>query len=134
MKEPESMEECLYFTNRTLEEGKGQAMAWVFKSDCPECGKVKMGKPVDPKTGKVKIRAKEYICPECGHIVPKEEFESTMTMNIKYTCPFCSNEGEATTEYQLKSYKGVKAYIFECSKCKEKIGVTKKMKAIKKKK
>ena len=131
---PKSMDECFYFTNRTLEEGKGNAIAWVLKPNCPKCGKAKMGKPVDPKTGKVKSRAKEYVCPECGYTVDKEEFEPTLTMEIEYTCPYCENEGEATTEFQLKSFKGVKAYVFECGKCGEKIGVTKKMKAPKKKK
>ena len=47
LKQPESMDECFYFTNRTLEEGKGRATAWVFKPDCPKCGKAKMGKPID---------------------------------------------------------------------------------------
>src|SRR5210317_1196114 len=105
------MEECFYFTNRSLEDGKGSAMAWVFKPDCPECGKAKMGKPVDSKTGKVKVRAKEYVCPECNHTVDKLDFEATLTMNVKYTCPYCGKEGEGTTDYKLKTYKGVKAYV-----------------------
>lgn len=130
MREPESMEECFYFTNRILEEGKGQVMAWVFKPDCPQCKKTKMGKPVEK--GKVKTRAKEYVCPECGYTVSKEEFEPTLTMNVKYKCPFCGNEGETTTEYKLKTFKGVKAYVFVCGKCNEKIGITKKMKETKK--
>ena len=133
LKEPESMDECFYFTNRTIEDGKGNAMSWVFRPDCPKCGKAKMGKPVDAKTGKVKTRAKEYVCPACHYEVPMEEFSDTLIMNIKYTCPYCGNEGEATTQYKLKTFKGVKAYVFECSKCKEKIGITKKMKEIKKK-
>jgi len=54
-------------------------------------------------------------------------------MNIKYKCPYCGNEGEATTNYKLKTFKGVKAYVFSCSKCKEQIGITKKMKEIKEK-
>lgn len=129
MKEPESMEECFYFTNRTLGE-TGSATAWVFKPDCPKCGKAKMGKPVEK--GKVKLRAKEYTCPACGYTVSKEEFEPTLPLNIKYTCPYCGNQGEATTEYQLKTFKGVKAYVFTCEKCNEKIGITKKMKKTKK--
>jgi len=132
MKQPESMNECFYFSNRTLEDGKGKAMSWVFKPDCPKCGKAKMGKPKDSKTGKTKIRAKEYVCPECNYTITKEEFEPTLTMNVIYTCPYCGKDGEAETAYQLKSYKGVKAYVFKCDKCEEKIGITKKMKATKK--
>jgi predicted RNA-binding Zn-ribbon protein involved in translation (DUF1610 family) len=78
--EPESMEECLYFSNRTLGE-LGKAKAWVYKKKCPECGKVKMGKPV--VKGKVKIRAIEYICPECDYTEGKKEHEESLNMNMK---------------------------------------------------
>lgn len=134
MSMPESMDECVYFTNRTLEDGKGSVIAWVRRVDCPECGKGKMGKPVDPKTGKVKSRSDIYVCPECGHEEPKAEFEPTLTVEIEYKCPHCGDEGEATTEYKRKSFQGVPAYVFKCNKCGEKIGITKKMKAPKKKK
>ncbi len=127
---PESMDECFYFTNRTLGE-KGNAIAWVRKPMCPECGKAKLGKPVDPKTGKVKSRAKEYVCPECNFTVQKEEFDSTLKVEIQYTCPHCGNEGEAEAEYKLKSFKGAKSYLFVCSKCNEKLAITKKMKKLK---
>ena len=129
---PESMEECFYFTNRILEDGKGQIMAWVFKQDCPKCKKAKMGKPVDPKTGKVKSRADIYVCKECGYEVAKAEMDPTLTVEIEYKCPACGDEGEATTEYKRKTWKGVKAYVFTCNKCGEKIGITKKMKKPKK--
>ena len=66
---PNSMEECVYFTRRAV--GNGKAVAWVFKEDCPECGKAKMGKPVNEKTGKAKIRATEYVCPACNHTIEK---------------------------------------------------------------
>ncbi len=92
-----------------------------------------MGKPVNPKTGKVKSRADIYVCPECGHEVNSKEFDETLKVEIQYTCPFCGKSGEATTEYKRKSYKGVKAYVFVCEHCGEKIGITKKMKVPKKK-
>lgn len=133
VKEPESMDECFYFTNRILEKGKGNVIAWVLKPKCPKCEKGIMRKPLDTKTGKVKIRAKEYACPECGYTVSKEEFEPKLKMNIIYKCPYCGNQGEAETEYKLKSFQGVKAYVFSCDKCGEKIGITKKMKEPKKK-
>jgi predicted RNA-binding Zn-ribbon protein involved in translation (DUF1610 family) len=91
-----------------------------------------MGKPVDPKTGKVKSRADIYTCKECGYEVSKEEFDPTLKVEIQYKCPHCGDEGETTTEYKRKSFKGVKAYVFTCNKCGEKIGITKKMKAPKK--
>ncbi|MBD3163663.1 hypothetical protein GF323_00515 [Candidatus Woesearchaeota archaeon] len=129
MEMPESMDECFYFTRRSLDNG-GNAVAWVLKPDCPECSKAKMGKPVEK--GKVKIRAKEYACPECGYNVSKEEFEPTLTMNVQYKCPYCGNEGEATTDYKRKNFKGVPSYVFRCGQCGGEIGLTKKMKATKK--
>jgi len=132
MEMPNSMDECCYFTNRTIEGGKGKVIAWVLKEDCPECGKAKMGKPVEK--GKVKIRAKEYVCPECNYTVSKEEYEPTLTVNIQYTCPHCGKSGETTTEYKRKSFQGVPSYVFTCNDCGKKIGITKKMKVPKKKK
>jgi hypothetical protein len=125
--QPESMDDLFYFTRRAL--GNGKIMAWVYRPDCPKCKKAKMGKPKDEKTGDVKIRAKEYVCPACKYTVSKEEFEPTCQMEIIYTCPHCGKSGEATTLYKLKSFDGVKAYVFECSSCKQKVGITKKMKA-----
>lgn len=129
LKEPSSMEGVVYFTNRIF--GEGYAKAWVYKIQCPKCGKTKMGKPIEK--GKVKIRAKEYKCPECGYTESKEEHEAKLKVEIKYKCPYCGNEGETTTEYKRKSFEGVPAHVFVCEKCGKKIGITKKMKNIKKK-
>lgn len=129
---PDSMDECIYFTNRRI--GEGKVIAWVFKEDCPKCKKAKMGKPKNPKTGKPKIRATEYICPACNHTIPKKEYEETLSVNIQYTCPECKHEGELTTPFKRKTYKGVSSVIFECQSCNAKIPITKKMKAPKKKK
>ncbi|MCX8147411.1 MAG: hypothetical protein N3D84_03010 [Candidatus Woesearchaeota archaeon] len=125
LKIPDSMEECVYFTNRTLE-NNGKAMAWAYRIKCPKCGKAKMGKPVEK--GKVKIRAKEYVCPACGFTESKEEHEKKLKLEIIYACPYCGNKGEATTEYKRKMFDGVPAYVFACEKCGKKIGITKKMK------
>lgn len=124
---PENMDEVIYFTRRATDDGK--IVAWVYKKDCEECGKAKMGKPV--VKGKVKIRAKEYVCPACNHTVEKNEHEETLDIDIEYTCPHCKHEGEITTQYKRKSFKGAKAIVFECDKCNEKIPITKKMKATK---
>lgn len=131
IKMPESMDECFYFTNRTLE-NNGSIIAWVHRPVCPKCKKGIMGKPVDPKTGKVKSRADIYVCKECGYEVEKEEMDPTLTVEVQYKCPKCGNEGETTTDYKRKSFKGVQAYVFTCEKCGEKIGITKKMKETKK--
>ena len=46
MKEPESMEELIYFTNRAI--GKGSVKAWVYKQKCPKCGKHMIIVQVEP--------------------------------------------------------------------------------------
>ena len=128
LKVPESMTECLYFTNR------GEILAWAYKKDCPKCKKAKMGKPVDPKTGKVKIRSKEYVCPECGYTEEKKEHEESLTLESVYTCPKCDKKGESTAPFVRKKYKGIPAFVIECQHCKEIIPLTKKLKEPKKKK
>lgn len=129
LKTPESMEECLYFTNRSV--GEGQVTAWVYRKKCPQCKEAEMGKPV--VKGKVKTRAKEYVCPNCGYTEEKEEHEESLTLEAQYTCPECGREGEGTTPYKRKSFQGVKAYVIECQHCGAKIPITKKLKKIKKK-
>ena len=128
---PNSVDECFYFTNRNID--KGNVIAWVYKPLCPKCRKAKMGKPVDEKTGKVKKRAEIYVCPECKYTVNCDEFDATLKVEIQYTCPKCGKKGEATAEYKRKSFFGVPAYVFTCEFCREKIGITKKMKTPKKK-
>ena len=130
LQEPTDMEELVYFTNRFLD-NDGQIMCWVERNNCPKCHKTKMGKPLDPKTGKPKIRAKEYVCPECGHTIEKKEYEETLAASIKYTCPQCKHQGEEQIPFKRKKVKGTDALVFQCSNCREKIYVTKKMKEIK---
>ncbi len=130
---PNSMEECLYFTNRSIGEN-GQVMAWVYRKECPKCKGAKMGKPVDSKTGRAKTRAKEYTCPECGYTEEKVEHEESLIIEAKYTCPECDKEGESTGIYQRKTYQGVKSFLVECQHCGVKIPITKKLKDPKKKK
>ena len=126
LKEPESMDEVIYYTNRDLNDG-GEVLCWVRKGPCPECGKGLMGKPRDEKTGKVKIRAKEYICPECGHTVEKKEYEETLTAEAKYTCPHCKKQGEATAPFKRKKIQKVETLRMQCQHCGGNIDVTKKM-------
>ena len=128
---PKNMDECIYFSNRTV--GEGKVMAWVYRKECPKCHKVTMGKPV--VKGKVKIRALEYVCPECGYTEEKQEHEESLDLEAQYTCPHCKKEGEGTTKYKRASYKAsngksVKAYILICENCSEKIPITKKLKDI----
>lgn len=138
LKQPTSMDECIYFTNRTM--GSGKVKAWVFKTNCPECKKDKMGKPRDPKTGKPKIRATEYVCPACNFTEEKKTHEEKLNACVSYTCPECSHSGEIEIPYKRKSVQlideetgkksSVKALQFQCEKCKAKINITKKMKGI----
>lgn len=134
--QPKSMDECVYFTNRNTD--KGKLKCWVPKEICPKCKKGMMGKPKDLKTGKPKIRAKEYECPECKYNVAMQTYEDTLTANIIYTCPKCSNIGEIQIPFKRKKVKmfdeelqkdiTADALQFQCQKCNEKINVTKKMK------
>ncbi|MBI5072414.1 hypothetical protein HZA99_01205 [Candidatus Woesearchaeota archaeon] len=127
---PESMDDLLYFTNRTIDNGK--AIVWVAKQQCPKCKKATMGKPAED--GHVKIRAKEYICPSCKYTVEKTAYEEGLTAFAMYTCPSCSAKGEYTGLFKRKNIEGALTFRFPCSKCKANIDVTKKMKEKKKKK
>ncbi len=126
---PDSMDECVYFTRRAIgPDFSGKAVAWVLRESCPKCKNGLMGKPRG-KDGSVKIRAKEYVCPECEHTVEKQEYEDTLTCNIQYTCPYCKKKGEAQVPYKRRTFEGVPAVVFECGSCKKKLGISKKMKA-----
>lgn len=132
-KEPESMDDLLFHTIRTVEE-KGKIRAWVWRPMCPKCKKGKMGKPLNPKTGKVIKKSEDFECHNCHHIITQEQSEEIgLNLEIIYTCPFCGNSGETNAPYERKNWMGVKAFVFTCQKCKEKIGITKKMKEPKKK-
>lgn len=128
---PDSMDECLYFTRRATEDSK--IIAWVSRVECPKCKKGKIGLPIK-KNGKVDKKATVYECPECKYQEDRTEHEDNLKMDIIYTCPHCSNQGETQTEYKRYPFKGTKAYIFTCQKCNEKIPITKKMKKLKEKK
>ena len=112
--------------------------ATMLDKECPKCNKGLMGKPKDEKTGKPKIRAKEYVCPECSYTVEKEEYEHGLTVNIIYTCPHCKNEGETQIPFIRKKVqklneesgkkKSVEVLRFQCGKCRKDVDITKKMK------
>ncbi len=129
LKKPTSMDECVYFTNRTIDSGR--AMAWVFRKQCPKCEGT-MGKPLK-KGGKADKKADHYVCYKCGYTEANRQFENSLVINIDYKCPHCGNEGETTSKYERKNFEGVPSYVFECQKCHKKIGLTKKMKESKKK-
>ncbi len=132
IRKPKSMSELVYFTRRNDE--FGQVKVYVFKEKCTECDKTYMGKPVNPKTGKVKSRSKEYICSECDHSVEKEKYEDSLTACIEYTCPE-GHSGEIEIPFERKrlpiknpktgknKYKpGIK---FDCETCNFEIKVVK---------
>jgi len=86
-----------------------------------------MGKPVDPKTKKIKVRAAEYVCESCGVVEEKQAHEKKLSVMIIYECPFCKHKGETTVPFARKSWYGKKAVVFSCAGCSEKLGVTKKL-------
>jgi predicted RNA-binding Zn-ribbon protein involved in translation (DUF1610 family) len=124
LKQPGSVDECIYFTRRALLPTKGRIVAWAFRKRCPKCRKALMAKP--------KKNSPTYNCPNCGYTEPKVTHITDIKLNVDYTCPACGFSGEAQTEFKRKSWQGVKAYVFSCGKCGEKIGVTKKLKEPKK--
>ena len=136
LREPASMNECVYFTNRTI--GTGKVRAWVFRSMCPQCGKGLMSKPRDQKTEKIKIRAHEYVCPSCHYTISEEVYEESLAVSIQYTCPSCGHEGEIEIPFKRKKIqifdeeetkkKTADALRFQCEHCGKTIAITKKMK------
>lgn len=124
LKIPDSMDEIVYFTSRTI--GKGHAKAWAKRQNCTKCHGALMGKPKDSK-GKIKTRAKEYTCPKCNYTVEKEEYESSLSAEIIYTCPSCGKSGEATAPFKRKKINGVETLRIQCGFCKANIDITKKM-------
>ncbi len=127
LKQPESMDELVYFTNRSLEGGKGNARVWVFRQTCPKCKKALMGKPRDSK-GKVKTRASEYACLSCGNVVEKKAYEESLTANSEYACPHCGSIGETQGPFKRKNIDGVQTLRLNCSKCSGNLDITKKLK------
>lgn len=131
------MDELIYFTKRKLGES-GSATAWVYRGKCPKCKKGVMGKPVNPKTGKVKIRSKEYVCDACEYTLEKDVYEPTLNVEMKYVCPHCKASGTCVVPFKRKKVsrvnpengKRVSVEVFRgsCEKCKGDIDVTKKMK------
>jgi len=135
--EPKSMDECVYFTSRVFN-NNGKARCWVFREKCPKCNKALMGKPRDPKTGRIQIRAKEFKCPECGYTLPQQEYEDSLTASIQYTCQYCSHNGEIQIPFKRKKVKIVdeveikskmiESLRFQCQKCLKNIDITHKLK------
>ncbi len=121
---PENVNECVYFTRRALVP-KGKIVAWALRKQCPKCKKGLMAKP--------KKTSPTYDCPSCGYAEEKKAHEAGLAVSVQYVCPACGKSGETTTPYQRKSWNGVKAYVFSCLACGEKIGITKKLKEPKKK-
>lgn len=91
-----------------------------------------MAKPLK-KGGKIDKKADHYVCYNCGYAEKNEQVENNLIINIEYKCPHCGHEGETTSEYKKKNFYGVKAYVFNCHKCGQKIGITQKLKETKKK-
>ena len=132
LKKPNSMEECLYFTNRALD-NEGFAIAWAYKKLCPKCKEERLGKPIK-KNGKPDKKSPNYECIKCKYQETNEETENDLRLEVEYKCPNCGNESMTTTEYIRKTFEGVPSFVFACEKCEQKIGITKKMKKSKKKK
>jgi ssDNA-binding Zn-finger/Zn-ribbon topoisomerase 1 len=121
------MDECFYFSNRSI--GDGKATAWAFRPTCPACKKGLMGKPIKAN-GKVDKKVEHYECPHCKHRETEESIAPLIQLSVQYICPKCRHAGETTTEYKRKKFQGVSAFVFSCQTCGEKIPITKKLKEI----
>lgn len=119
---PQSTDECLYFTNR------GYISGWVYRKLCPKCKKATMGKPVEK--GKVKTRAKEFVCPNCHYTEDQATHENSVRVEAVYTCPKCGKKGESTAPYTRVKYHRVPSYVVSCQHCGEKMPLTKKLKEV----
>ncbi|HLD87292.1 MAG TPA: hypothetical protein VJB12_04465 [Candidatus Nanoarchaeia archaeon] len=128
LQKPQSMDECFYFSNRVL--GDGKVMAWAMRPLCTKCGKGLLGKPIK-KNGKPDKKAPGYECPLCKHPETDESLSTSMMVSVEYICPKCRHSGETTTPYKRVKFQGVAAFVFQCQKCNEKIPITKKLKEIK---
>jgi len=124
------MDECIYFTNRSINDG--YAVAWVYRKECPKCKKAQMGKPIK-KNGKPDKKSPVFECPACKYQEDNAAMEASLKVEVEYQCPFCKHEGQATTEYRRKKLDGIDAFVFVCQKCNKKIGITKKLKSKKSK-
>ena len=122
---PKNMDECVYFTNRKLSDGT-RIIAFARKTPCTKCKKGLMGKPREK--GKVKMRSQEYVCPECGHSVPKEDYEDSLELEIEYTDSAGKERKEARVPFKRKSWQGMKAFVFVNEFTGEKQGITKRLK------
>lgn len=121
------MDECIYFTRRKTDEAS--VTAWAFRKRCVKCKKGDMVKPL--KGGKPDKKADVYVCSNCNYQESNDQVEEEIVLNVEYSCPYCFSQGETTTEYKRKSFQGVPSYVFTCQKCGKKIGITKKMKDVK---
>lgn len=128
IKKPKSMDECIYYTCRDVGEKRdGEVTVWVLRKKCSKCKKDYMGKPRTPN-GKVKTRAKMYVCSECGHSIDKKDHEDSLTASIEYLCPNCKHKGELKVPFKRKNIGGSLTLRFQCQKCGSNIDVARKMK------
>jgi predicted RNA-binding Zn-ribbon protein involved in translation (DUF1610 family) len=130
---PDSIDDILNFTNRKLPDGT-KIVAYVPRQICPECKKADMGKPINEKTGRPKIRSKTYECPECGYEEPKQSHEDSCEVIVQYTNPEGTELKKTTASYERKTWRGMKSIIFHNEFLDERFGITKRMKTKKDKK
>ena len=121
-KSEEDIAKLVYYTQRSLDE-RGKVTAWVYRQCCPRCGKALMGKPM--AKGKVKVRARDYLCPACGYAEEAKSYESKLLVNIDYACQNCGHEGAARVPFVRKRIKGVPAIAFSCESCGAQLLITK---------
>ncbi len=132
MELPQSMDECLYFTNRKLEDGTC-IIAFVRRKECPACHKGQMGKPVNEKTGRPKTRSQVYVCPACGHEEEKKAHEESCMLEIEYTDPEGKQRKQTSVPYKRRTWKGVPSFVFHDEFTDTDVGITKKLKKSKSK-
>ena len=107
LEEPKSMDDCLYFTNRTI--GGGKTMAWVLRPLCEKCNEGRFGKPIK-KNGKPDKKAEYFECPKCKAQMTNEEAEETLK-NIQYS-HLLGQSNEVSMSQRRKFYWWIKEKTF----------------------
>ena len=76
---PKGVDDCVYFTNRTFDNGR--VLAWVLKKECKKCKSGFMIKPL--KKGKPDKKSLFYVCANCNNQEENSKVEADLILNVE---------------------------------------------------